>query len=238
MKFKISLFLTAALFLTSCGSPDSSHNTNSGNAQAKGLRTEKITCNGRFLVNYKQKDGSDNKELSEWVTITSRNLTPSSDGRSVIADTSGETTQNTYQYFNDSTKTFLSKFSYTYTAHRNSETTTLPDGTIKDISRVSTRKIGKDGSQFPDGNGGKTDSVESEHTYESITRIDGDRTYDISIKIDGKAQPVHDYVNTSRTDNGVKTDRTTLTAPFSEMDQYGETITEVDDSICRTEIVK
>ena len=158
----------------------------------------------------------------------------SADGLSVNADTSGEVTNVSYDYIHSHTKTFSEKVSYSYVAHRTTVKTKLPEGTIKDISHLVETRTGKDGYQFSDENGGKTNTRNADHTFETISKVDGEKSIDISIKIDGKDEPVHDYVTYTRNDNGIKTDRILLQTPYSEKRSDFDFTIESDDMICRT----
>ena len=236
MKFgmNICLWVVAVFMLSACGSSDSSKGSSNPGAKVLAASTEKVTCNSSTLSKYKYKDGTENRYLDEGITNVLRNLQTSADGLSVTADTSGEVNNVSYDYIDSHTKTFREKLSYLYVVHRTTVKTKLPDGTLKDISHVVETRTGKDGYQFSDGNGGKTNTQNSDHTFETISKVDSEKSVDISIKIDGKDEPVHDYVTYTRNDNGIRTDRTLLQTPYSEKLSDFDFIIESDDMICRT----
>jgi hypothetical protein len=234
MNFKIIFIIVAvsSLLISSCDTSGSSRNSNTSTVQIQSLRNEKITCNDSTVLLFKYKDGTEKRQLEERVIQTQHQVQSSGNGQS-YSESTGEVLTNIYKVIDDQTKIFSSKNIFNYVIHRTGQITQLPDGALKDNFQIVKTETAKAGIKYPDGNGGWTRTRTSNHTYELVTKNDGNRSTKVSSHVDGNVQPVYDYVTTTTTLDNTSLVRTILQTPYTVYFSTYDMTVEKSDQICQ-----
>jgi hypothetical protein len=153
-------------------------------------------------------------------------------------ENNGEHTVLVYQVIDDSTKLFVSKMGYNFVSTHEVTKTESEDGLVKEVTRARGSRTGKDGFEFTDAKGNKSSTQSYDTLTERVLRIQDDTITEVSVKVDGKAEEVHDYVTRENIDGTSKTTRTTLRTPYTEKFGDWEQTTEKSDSNCYIKNVK
>ncbi len=230
------LILSTALVLSACGSNDSPKSGGEPLVKALSLKNEKMTCNTTVIFTERE-SGSVTKFVQESISQVARTVSTLSNGTEKL-ENHGEYDTTTYQVIDDSTKVFSYKMGYTFFSTHEIQKTKMENGLLKEVATIKGTRTGKDGYQFTDANGNKSPTKSYDDVGETITKIDGNTSYEVSSKYNGKVQEVYDYITVERVDGTTKSTRTTLRTPFTVKYDKVEVTTEKDDTNCRNDLEK
>lgn len=230
----LKLLLLPSLFLIACARPSSqpeNKNNQNVNEQSFTSRTQLVKCQGYSISSFKTKDGV-SKTFAEKNFRTQRTTMTSDDGLTIKILTTGEG-KTSNDYLRSSTSSHSIVRFYDYTANRLTKIEKLEGGLVREASQVKIERTAKDGYELLDSNGNVVKKEITEHNYEDVYKIEGNKKILVSSKSDGTDNPVMDFVTYTSKEPDRTIEYTTLIKPYS-LSENGEVIltVEKDDMYC------